>query len=62
MKLGIFLANKLMLSRNVASSSNSNLQTIEEDAFSNSTIKSIFIPPKESKICENAFFFAKIFR
>ena len=34
---------------------NSNLHTIESNAFSESKIKEIFIPPKVSKICQYAF-------
>ena len=34
---------------------NSNLQTIEPEAFSWSKIKEIYIPSKVSKICENTF-------
>ena len=37
-------------------SPNSNLQTIESNAFQYSNIKQIFIPSKVSKICENAFY------
>ena len=35
---------------------NSNLQTIESNAFQDSNIKQIFIPSKVSKICEFALF------
>ena len=41
--------------RKVEIPTNSNLQAIERYTFSNSKIEKIFIPPKVSKICRDAF-------
>ena len=43
--------------RKVEIPTNSNLQTIEEDAFLSSKIEDIFIPRNVTKICKGAFSF-----